>query len=516
MNFIQRYGLEILLRTGEHLVLVAISMGIAITIGIPLGIFISRKPKLAQLIIGIANGIQTIPSLAIFGFLITVPLIGGIGKIPAIVALTLYAFLPIIRNTYIGIKQVDPNLIEAGLSLGLTPRQVLKEIELPLALTVILAGIRVATVISVGVATIAAAIGGGGLGVFIFRGITTVNHQLILAGAIPSTLIALIADWGIGWLEKQMTQRRPQTPLRTKKRRFISWAILGLLLFMGLGIFYQQNPFSTPSKVIIGSKNFTEQVILGEILSQVIEAKTNLQVERKFNLGGTFICHEAVKAGQIAGYVEYTGTSLTSILRHNPLNDPTEAFQIVKQDYQEKFNLNVFPSLGFENTYAIIIRQDDAQKYQIKTISSVAKYTSNWQAGFGHEFLERKDGYTGLAKTYGLKFATFPRTMELGLMYKALVEKQVDLIAANSTDGLIPVLDLVILEDDKRYFPPYEAVPVFNQVILNKYPQLNEAINRLVGIISAAKMQQLNYQVDNQSKTVQAVVETFLKRAGII
>jgi osmoprotectant transport system permease protein len=265
-----------------------------------------------------------------------------------------------------------------------------------------------------------------------------------------------------------------------------------------------------PPTVIIGSKNFTEQFILGEILAQQIESHTQLKVDRRFNLGGTFICHEAVKAGKISGYIEYTGTALTAVLKEKPISNPQVVFNQVKQEYNQKFKLEVMPSLGFNNTFAMIIRGDDAKRLQIKTLSEATKYASQWKAGFGYEFIERKDGYPGLSKTYGLKFGSIQQ-MELGLMYKALAAKQVDLIAANSTDGLIPALNLVILADDKNYFPPYEAVPVFNQEILQKYPELRTAINQLAGKISTSEIQKMNYQVDNQSRPVEAVVSEWLK-----
>ncbi len=503
--FLTQYAPEILLHTGEHIVLVAIAMVVAIAIGIPLGILITRQPKLAQPVLGIANAIQTIPSLAIFGFLISVPFLGGIGKIPAIVALTLYALLPLIRNTYIGINSVDPAIREAGRGMGMTDWQLLLQVEIPLALGVILAGVRVATVISVGIATIAAAIGGGGLGVFIFRGISTVNNQLILAGAIPAAFIALGADLALSWVEKQLAQQRE------KKNKFNrqSAIYLGILTLLILGLIAFAYRQTTPT-IVIGAKNFTEQFILGEILAQQIESHTKLKVDRRFNLGGTFICHEAVKTGQIAGYVEYTGTALTAVLKEQPITNPKFVYDKVKQEYDQKFKLEVIQPLGFNNTFAMIIRGEDAKRLQIKTLTEAAKYTPQWQAGFGYEFLERKDGYPGLSKTYGLKFANI-KQMELGLMYQALKEKKVDLIAANSTDGLIPVLNLVILEDDKKYFPPYEAVPVFNQATLKKYPELGKAINQLAGSISTEEMQKMNYQVDNQSRPVEQVVRDWIK-----
>ncbi|PZO36559.1 MAG: glycine/betaine ABC transporter substrate-binding protein [Pseudanabaena frigida] len=481
-------------------------MTVAIAIGIPLGILITRKPRFAPAILGIANALQTIPSLAIFGFLISVPFLGGIGKVPAIVALTVYALLPLIRNTYIGIENIDPAIREAGKGMGMTDWQLLTQVELPLASGVILAGIRVATVISVGIATIAAAIGGGGLGVFIFRGISTVNNQLILAGAIPAALIALGADFGLGLLEKQLNQKTA-LKLGFNRRLAIILGVITAIIVISVAFSFQ----ATASTIIIGSKNFTEQVILGELLSQQIETKTKLKVDRRFNLGGTFICHEAVKAGQIAGYVEYTGTAFTAVLKQDPISDPQAVYTKVKEDYSKNFNLEVLPSLGFNNTFAIAIRGEDARRFNIKTISQASQYTSQWQAGFGYEFLERADGYAGLAKAYGLKFAKPPQQMEIGLMYQALAQKKVDLIAGNSTDGLIPVLDLFILEDDKNYFPPYQAVPIFNQATLQKYPEVRTSINKLAGLISNEDMQKMNYQVDNQSRPVEVVVREWLK-----
>jgi osmoprotectant transport system permease protein len=503
--FLFQYGTEIIVHSGEHLILVIISLAIAISIGLPVGIFITRQPKLAAPILGLANAIQTIPSLAIFGFLISVPFLGGIGKIPAIVALTLYALLPIIRNTYIGINSINPAIKEAGIGMGMTDQQLLLQVEIPLALPVILAGVRVATVISVGIATIAAAIGGGGLGVFIFRGISTVNNELILAGAVPAALIALSADFGLGLLEKNLTK---QIANKGKLNQHIG-IIVGIITLIVAGLIafnYQQKP----PTIIIGSKNFTEQVILGEILAQHIENHTKLKVDRRFNLGGTFIAHEAVKAGKIAGYVEYTGTSFTTILKEKTISNPETVYTKVKEYYDQKLKLAVMKPLGFENTFAMIIRGEDAKKWQIKSLSEISKYTPQMKAGFGYEFLERADGYPGLSKTYNLKFANINQ-MELGLMYQALKEKQVDFIAANSTDGLIPVLNLVILEDDKKYFPPYQAIPIFNQEILQKYPELTNTINQLAGKVSTTAIQKMNYQVDNQSQPVEKVVSEWLK-----
>lgn len=512
--FLDRYASQILYRTGEHLILVVIAITIALAIGIPLGILITRKPNLAKPVLGFANAVQTIPSLAIFGFLISVPLLGGIGRVPAIVALTLYALLPLIRNTYTGIVGVDPAIREAGKGMGMTERQILFQVEIPLALGVILTGVRIATVICVGIATIAAAIGGGGLGVFIFRGISTVDNNLILAGAIPAAIIALGADWFLGWVENSLKGGQGKKILN---RQFAIRLGIFTFLTVGLVAIYQQTAqvSGAGGTVTIGSKNFTEQIILGELLAQHIEAETDLNVDRQLDLGGSFILHKAVKDGEIAGYVEYTGTAFTAILEREPIKDPQEIYQQVKQAYDEEFDLEVMPSLGFENTYAILVRQEDAERYNLKTISDVAQYTPQWQGGFYYEFLERADGLPGLAETYGLKFGQPPREMEFGLMYKALAEGEVDLIAGNSTDGLIQVLDLVQLQDDKKYFPPYEAVPVFNQEVLEEYPQVEEAVSQLTGLISVEEMQRMNYLVDNESRPAAEVVQEFRETKGL-
>jgi osmoprotectant transport system permease protein len=487
INYMWTNRLDVLRLTLDHLSIVAVSILIAAAIGLPLGVMMSRKPKLSRPILTFANIVQTIPSLALFGFLIPIPFIGGIGTRTAIVALVLYSLLPIIRNTFTGISGVDPAIREAGRGMGMTDGQLLWKVEVPLSLGVIFAGIRVATVIAVGVATIGAAIGAGGLGMFIFRGVSMVDSRLILAGAIPAAALALLADFGLGAIEK----------------RFTKLLCLVCLVLAAASC-------SHPDTIVIGSKNFTEQVILGEMLAQHIERETGLQVDRRLNLGGTLVCHEALAAGQIDIYVEYTGTGLTAILKEQPSNDRDTVYKAVKDAYSSRFGAEWTEPLGFNNTFAMIIRKDEAQKLKIKTISDAAPYTANWTAGFGYEFLERADGYPGLAKTYNLRFSKPPRVMDLGLTYKAAAEHQVDFIAGNSTDGLIEALGLVVLEDDKHYFPPYDAVPVVRQSTLMSHPEVRNALRSLGGRISEEQMRRLNYAVDGEHRDVREVVREFL------
>ncbi len=264
--------------------------------------------------------------------------------------------------------------------------------------------------------------------------------------------------------------------------------------------------------LVIGSKNFTEQVILGEMLAQHLEAKTHLSVERRFYLAGTYICQQAILAGRIDMYVEYTGTALTAILKHPTENDPSAVYDLVEREYARHFNLDVLEPLGFNNTFAIVIRGDDAQRLHIHTISEAAKYTPEWRAGFGYEFMERPDGYAGLARTYGLRFAAPPRIMDLGLLYRALIDKQVDLVAGNSTDGLIDALHLAVLEDDRHYFPPYQAVPIMRHETLALHPEVRAALDDLAGKVSDEDMRNLNYAVDGEHRDVQEVVREFLHR----
>jgi osmoprotectant transport system substrate-binding protein len=273
----------------------------------------------------------------------------------------------------------------------------------------------------------------------------------------------------------------------------------------------QNQSISGNREIIIASKDFTEQDILGELISQQIEATTTLKVERKPRLGGSFICHEALIKGAIDGYIEYTGTAFTSILKQPVINNPKQVYQRLKQGYAEKYNLEVMEPLGFENTFAMIIRGEDARKYNIKTLSEAAQYTPKWRGGFGYEFTEREDGLPGLAKTYNLQFRERPSTMSLDLIYRALTQGLVDMVAGNSTDGQISRLGLVVLEDDKKYFPPYEAVPIFRRETLKKYPQLSKGISQLTGKITADEMRQLNYLVEGELRDVKEVVSEFRK-----
>jgi osmoprotectant transport system substrate-binding protein len=290
------------------------------------------------------------------------------------------------------------------------------------------------------------------------------------------------------------------------RRAFITGA--GALLLAGCT--------SRDRRVSVGSKNFTEQLVLGEMLAQMVERRTQLPVERRFYLAGTYICQQAILAGRIDMYVEYTGTALTAILKQPPQSDRTKVFEEVQQLYQKHFGLTVLPSLGFDNSFAMVMRSDEAKQNNLRTLSDLAAVAPRMRMGVGYEFLERPDGYKGLVATYGLHFAEAPRVMDLGLLYRALQAKQVDIVAGSNTDGLIAALGLVVLDDDKHYFPPYEAVPIVRPEVLERHPPVRVALNALTQKISAYDMRQLNYAVDGEKRDAGQVVSEFLTRRGLL
>ena len=505
-HFLQLNWSELLVLIGQHIKLVLVAIVIAVAIGVPTGILLTRYRALRGPVLGIANIMQTIPSLALFGFLIPLPFIGGIGARTALVALVLYSLLPIIRNTITGIMGVEPSVREAAVAMGMTDGQVLRQVELPLAMGVIVTGVRVATVIAVGVTTIAAAVGAGGLGVYIFRGLRQNDNNLLLAGALSAALLALAADSLLGLLEQRFTQSSPRKRARSVIAfRVAAAAVVILILFGGIALW--RNTKTSSSKVTIGSKDFTESILLAEIVAQMLEAR-GVSVERRFELGGN-LPHDALTSGTLDLYPEYTGTAYTAILHHKPITDPRAVYAEVKQEYAGQFHVEVSPSLGFENTFAILVRGADARQLNLKTISDAAPHASKWRAGFGQDFMSRQDGYPGFSKAYGLKLAEV-REMDLSLTYIALSSHQVDLIAGNSTEGRIATMDLFQLADDRHYFPPYEAVYLVRQDTLARVPALREVLDKLANSISTDDMRRLNYEVDGNRRDPKEVIKEWI------
>ena len=504
LHFWRTHAAEFATLFGQHVLLVGASTLVAICAGVPIGMLAARRPRAGAPIVWLANVVQTIPSLAMFVFLLPLPFVGGLGARVAIFVLILYALLPIVRTTTAGLRSIDRVLIEAGTAMGMTPGQLMREVELPLALPSIVAGIRVAAVIGVGTATIAAAVGAGGLGEYIFRGLSMVDSTVILAGAVPSALLALAIDGALTLVERTLkTGRRPRGGRAT-----VVVAVAGMAIAAGAaGIAYTRP--GGGDVVRIGSKNFTEQIVLGEIVAQTIEVRTSVRVERRLNLGGTFICDRALRSGDIDAYVEYSGTARTAIFRQPVDTDRQRVFDGIRRHYSEA-GLTLLDPLGFENTFAMLIRGDVAATLGLRTLSDVAAHAPGWRAGFGYEFLQREDGYPGLARTYGLRFAAPPTAMDLSLIYRALAQGQVDLVAGDATSGLIDAYGLVMLQDDRHYFPPYDAAVVARAATLLAHPDVRAALATLSGRITVADMRRMNRAVDAEHRDPADVAREFL------
>ncbi|HEX8236401.1 MAG TPA: ABC transporter permease/substrate-binding protein [Abditibacteriaceae bacterium] len=539
-EWLSRNGRDLLQHTNEHLALVFIAMLIACAIGIPLGIVATRVPALQRPIIGIANIMQTVPSLALFGLLL--PLL-GLGAPNAIVALVLYSLLPLVRNTVAGITGIESGVRQSAVAMGMTDRQILWQVELPLASSVILAGVRVATVLCVGITTIAAFIDAGGLGVYIQNGLRRADNVETLMGAIPAALLALGADAALGALQVRLEQKnglaKPATSTRSALWNRMALAPVMLLLALGFAgavagansLFGSRNTTTNVSSNVnvsddnaspdttapnqtltLGSKDFTESRVLMEIVAQMAEAQ-GVDVVRKSGLGGS-LPHQALVQGRIDAYPEYTGTAFTEILKHKPVTDVRQVYDTVKREYADKFGVAVSEPLGFSNGFAILIRGEEARRLGIKTISQAARYAPQWVPGFGPDFITRADGFPGFSRTYNLRFERAPRSMDLSLINRALSSGKVDLIAGNETDGLIQKLDLFQLQDDKKFFPPYQAVFLVRQDALRKSPALQRVLEKLNGAISTKEMQRLNYQIDGEKRDVTDVVRAWRKTKG--
>jgi len=301
---------------------------------------------------------------------------------------------------------------------------------------------------------------------------------------------------------------------KTSRPGISATSVLLLLVLIFAGCHRQSS-----DSIVVGSKNFTEQIVLAEFFAQQIEAHTSLKVERKLNLGGTLLCHQALLSGKIDVYPEYTGTALTAILHLSPERAPerdaSAVFQRVQQEYRSRFNVNVMQPLGFNNTFAMVIRGDDAKRLHLRTISDIKPISASWTAGFGYEFMDRPDGYLGLAAAYDLHFSKAPKILDLGLLYRALMDHQVDIVAGNSTDGQIDALGLVILTDDLHYFPPYQAVPLIRQAVTTGHPEVGAALGQLAGQISEEEMRRMNYAVDGELKQPADVVRAFRQSKGL-
>jgi len=517
INFVIERKSEITDLLVQHIQLTVFSILLAVVIAIPLSILIVRYRKLAGPVIGFTNIVQSIPSLALLGFLIPVV---GIGSTPAIIMVVMYSLLPIVKSTYTGLTNISPPLIEASDGMGLTQTQVLLKVRFPLAMPIIMSGVRVSSVTAVGLMTIAAFIGAGGLGYLVFSGVSTVNNNMILAGAIPACLLAIVLDFILGKVENIVIPEGIRTSnnnpskihsLFKNKKVKIGALLLALILIVSSVVVSFNKSKNT---IVVGSKNYNEQIILGNMVASLIEHKTKYKVERKFNLGGTAVIFNAMKSKNLDCYVEYTGTGLITILKKPSMSDPAKVYNIVKTDFAKNYGIELMKPIGFNNAYIIAVNKALAKKNNLKTVSDLVKIAPTLNAGFTMEFTNRPDGYPGLQKKYNMNFKSV-KGIDGGLRYTALDKNETQVLDANSTDGLLQKFDLALLKDDKNFFPPYNPVPVVREDSLKKFPGLKEVLLLLQGKVNDQEMQKLNLKADN-GEDPQKVAEDFLRSKKLI
>jgi osmoprotectant transport system permease protein len=503
--FLSEHAPELLQKTMEHLSLTMLALLFASCIAIPLGILIQHSPFLRQTILKAGSVSQTIPSLAMLAFL--VPFL-GLGMAPTLVVLTFYAVYPLLLSTYTGLSNVPRECIEAADGLGFSTYNKLRYVELPLALPVMISGLRVATAMTIGIATIAAFIGAGGLGDFIMQGLSLSNSSLILLGAIPTALLALTLDFGISQLEKQFQNRGVK---RSPFAKLLFTCAGVFLLFILCFSVFNDLRGRDKDTIIVASKNFNEQNLLAEIISQQIENKTNLRVNRKFNLGTTSIVHHALINGEIDLYPEYTGVAYTNVLQKEMKDNLTDkdVYDSVRSNYKRKFNLVWLKPFGFSNSQSLAIKNKFAEKHHISSISDLASISETISLAAPPDFLKRPDGLPGLNRVYGFKFKDIVQ-VDPNLMYAAIDNNQVEVIGAFTTDGKLKKHDLITLKDNKKLFPPYFAATVIRAEILEAYPQLYDAMEPLFGAITNEKMIELNAQVEVMGKSPRDVARQFL------
>ncbi len=483
----------------EHIQLSFISLLIAAVIAIPLGIWLTKTKRLAEVIINITAVLQTIPSLAILGLMI--PLF-GIGKVPAVIALVIYALLPILRNTYTGIKNVDSSLLEAADGIGMKPMRRLFKVELPLAMSVIMAGVRTAMVLIVGTATLVALIGAGGLGDLILLGIDRNNTELILLGAIPAAILAISLDLILRVIQNLSYKRIVVT--------------LGAMLLVMLLVSVIPLIANRDSDISIAGKLGTEPSIITNMYKILIEEDTDFTVRVRDGLGSTSFVFNALESDEIDGYLEFTGTVLMDIVDSPPeVYDAEAVFEQAREAISEMYDFALLEPMQYNNTYGIAVTREFAEENNLETISDLGSIESQIVAGFTAEFNDREDGYPAIQETYNLSFNEV-FTMEQQMRFTAIVSGEINLMEAWATDAALVEYDLVVLEDDRDVFPPYQGAPLFKQEFIDTYPEVEEALNQLAGLITDEEMQEMNYRVQFEDEDPYDVAYDFLSGAGLV
>ena len=528
MNYLVSEKSKILSLLLQHVELTIIAIVLAIIIGIPLGIFIAHCKSVRKYVLGFINIVQAVPSMAFLGLLVPVL---GIGSTPAIFMVVLYSLLPIVKNTSTGITGIDSGILESATGIGLTPRQILFKIQLPLALPIIMAGVRISAVSAVGLMTLSAFVGAGGLGYLVFSGVQTVNNTMILAGAIPACILALCVDFVFSKIEvvaipdgistsKSKRSRHAKNPkeyrdpkYKARRRKVIGVATALVIIFIGCGRYFFSS-FAQKETIVVGSKDYTEQLILGNIYADLLEEYTDYNIERKMNMGTTVLWN-AITNGEVDVCTDYTGTILMNCLKEEAKGDSDDVYNHVKDELDKRYDIKVLDPYGFNNTYGLAIRKDLSEKYNIKTYSDLAKYSEDLTFGAEYDFYEREDGFDALCEEYGMSFKKSV-DLDIGLKYNAINSKEIDVMNIFTTDGQLSNSDVVVLEDDKDFYQTYYCGTVVRNDTLEKYPELKEAIMKLDNIINEEEMAKLNYLVETEGQDESKVAKDFLIEKGLV
>lgn len=482
----------------EHLYLSLISIFFATIIGIFLGILISEYKKIANIVIAITNVLYTIPTIALLGILITFT---GIGNTSAIIALTVYGLLPIVRNTYAGITNIDASIIEAAEGMGTNKIQMYYKVKLPLAFPVIFSAFRGMAVMTISLCTVASFIGAGGIGVAIYRGITTNNNYLTIAGSILVILLALLVDKYFSIVEKSII---------IKNYKILKYTTGIVILIFLISVYFIRD--TSNEKIVIATKPQTDQFILGEMLKILIEDNTDLEVKLVKGIGGgTTNIHPALLNGEFDMYSEYTGTAWNIVLKREDELYTQELFE----EYNEKFGLTWGSIYGYNSTYTLTVKESFAEEHNLKTFSDLARISDTLVLGAEYDFFEREDGFSGLVEAYGFNFKNTV-DLDIGLKFDAIETGKVDVINAFSTDGMLRKYNLRVLEDDRNYFLDYSAGLVIRNDIIEKYPEVMDVLQLLEGIISDEDMSLLNFYVESENIDEREVAIKFLKEAGVL
>lgn len=490
----------------EHLEISLAAILIAVVIGGAAGILISEFQRAAKPALALINFLYTIPSISMLGFLIP---FSGVGNATAVIALTIYALLPMVRNTHTGMANVSPAILEAAKGMGSTRMQILFKIKLPLAMPVILSGIRSMVTMTIALAGIASFIGAGGLGVAIYRGITTNNAAMTMTGSLLIALLALVLDFVLGFVEKRMRKRSAKAK---KTNRLLGGTALLACAALVIGMLV---PAGTEDTIHIATKPMTEQYVLGEMLDLLIEQDTDLNVELTQGVGGgTSNIQPAMESGEFDLYPEYTGTAWNMVLGEDGLY--TEAlFDQLQQAYQDGYDMEWAGMYGFNNTYGLVVRREIAEQYDLHTCSDLAAVADQLVFGAEYDFFEREDGYDALCETYGLQFRE-TMDMDIGLKYQALAQGEIDVMVIFTTDGQLTAADAVVLEDDKQFYPSYLCGNVVRRAVLEEHPELETMLEKLAGTISDSDMAQMNYAVETEGREPRDVAADFLRSCGLL